>query len=171
VTTPRDRAAEYTPTLYSILSHYSVPGSGDHSQREEQTHPDSPRTARPSVYSFHSSAASVHSVWEESTPHVPPPPVLALDIARFRGPGSFLGPKNPSLGNHASFAARPSSVPLKRKVSEPSRTTVPHYGDHSAHRSYIPPVKASPFPRRGSDGQVLDQTQWWQLVLSAAAKS
>jgi len=168
VTMPRDRATEYTSTLHSILSHYSDPASpGDHSQLE-QTYPDGARTATNSVYSFHSSAASVHSMWVESTPSVPPPPVPALDIAHFRGHSSFLGPKDPSSGNNASFVAG-SNAPLKRKVSEPSRT-VQHYGELSAHQSYVSPVEESPLSRRGSDGQVLDPTQWRRLVLSAAAK-
>jgi hypothetical protein len=169
VTTPRDRATEHTSILYSILRHYSVPASpGDHSQ-QELTYPDSARTATPSVYSRYSSAASVHSMWVESTPNVPPPPVPALDIAHFGGPSSYLGPRDLSSGNNASFVARGSNAPLKLQVSEPSRT-VQHHGELSAHRSYVSPVEESPFPRRGSDGQVLDPMQWRRLVLSAAAK-
>jgi hypothetical protein len=170
VTVPRDRATEPTSALYSILNHYSVPASpGGHSQLE-QTCPDSARTATPSVYSFYSSAASVHSMWVESTPNVPPPPVPALDIAQYRGPSSFLGLKGPSSGNNiAPLAARGSNASLKHKVSEPSRTAQ-HHGEISAHQSYVSPVEESPFSRRGSDGQVLDPTQWRRLVLSAAGK-
>lgn len=170
VTTPRDRATEYTPKLYSTLSQCSVRasfGSDDGSQRE-RTSPDSSRTATPRVHSFHSSAASVHSMWVES-PLVLPPVVFTPDIARFRGISSLLGPKDSPSGNNASFAARGSIAPLNLKVSEPSRT-MQHHGELSGHQPYIPPIEETPFARRGSDGQVLDQTQWWRLVLNAAAK-
>ena len=168
VTTPRDRATEYTPTLYSTRSHYSVrASSGDHSL-QDQTYPDSARTATPRVCSFHSSAASVHSMWVES-PLVLPPLVLTPDVARFRGISSLLGPKISPSGSNASFAAKGPFVPLSLKVSEPSRT-VQHNGELSGHRPYISPIQETPFVRRGSDEQVLDQTQWWRLVLNAAAK-
>ena len=171
VSSPRDRATDYTPTLYSILNHYNFPESPvDHSQREQE-YSDSARKATPSVYSFHSSAASVHSMWAESTPHILPPLVLAPDIAHFRGFSSYFGPTDPSPGNNTSFTARGSIAPLrpKRKFSEPGRT-LQRYGDLSAHQSCIPPVKESHFSRRGSDGPVLDEPQWWRLVFSAAAK-
>jgi hypothetical protein len=169
VTTPSGPATEYMPALYFTLSQYSTrASSGDHSQLE-QTYPDSARTATPRVHSFHSSAASVHSMWAESTPLVIPPLVLAPDIARFRGFSSILDRKDSPSGNNASFAARGSVAPLNLKVSEPSRT-VQYHGELSGHHSSIPPIKESPFARRGSDGQVLDETQWWRLVLNAAGK-
>lgn len=170
VTSPRDRATEYTPTLYSILSHYTFPESPEDHSQGEQKDPDKARTS--SVHSFHSSAASVHSMWAESVPHVLPLLVLTPDTAHFRGFSSHLGPKEPSSGNITSFAARGSVAPLrpKRKFSEPGRT-VQRYGELSAHQSYILPVKDSHISRRGSDGRVLvDEPRWWRLVLTAAAK-
>jgi hypothetical protein len=155
VIAPRNLATEYTPTLYSVLSHNSVPASPqDHSQRE-QMYPDRARTATPSIYSFHSSAASVHPMWEELTPHIPPPPVFTPDTARFRGPSSHLGLKGPSSGNNASFATSGLNAPLRPKLSEPHRT-MQHYGALGAHQSYHPPAKER--SRRDSNGQVLDQT-------------
>jgi len=169
VATPRDLATEYTPNLYSISGHHSVPASPrDHSQRE-RTHPDRARTATPSIHSFHSSAASVHPVWVESTPRIPPIPVLTSDTARFQGSSSFLGRENSSPGNNASFATRGSNAPPTPKLSEPHRT-VQHSGALWAHQPYHPPVNESSFSRRDNDGQVLDQTQWRRLVLDAAAK-
>jgi hypothetical protein len=124
VITPRDLATEYTPTLYSVLNHYTVPASpGGHSQRE-QTYPDRTRKVLPSISTFHSSAASVHPMWTEATPHKPPAPVLNPDIARFRGSSPYLGP---SSGNNAPFATSGSNAPLTPKLSEPHRT-IQHYG-------------------------------------------
>ena len=169
VTSPRNRATEYTPTLYSILDHYTFPESPEDHSQGEQEYPDKARPS--SVHSFHSSAASVHSMWAESAPHVLPPLVLTPDIARFRDFSPYLGPEDLSWGNNTSFAARGSVAPLGplRKFSEPGRT-VQRYGEFSAHRSYIPSVKESHFSRRGSDRQALDEPQWWRLVLTAAAK-
>jgi hypothetical protein len=167
VTTPRDLATEYTPSLYSVLNHYPVPASpGDHSQLE-QTYPDRTRKATPSISTLHSSAASVHPMWVEPTP--PPLPVLTPDIARFEGSSSYLSPKDPSSRNNASFATSGLNAPLTPEFSEPHRT-MQHYGAHWAHQSHHPPVKESSISRRGRDEQVLDQTQWRRLVLSAAAK-
>jgi len=155
VIAPRDLASEYTPTISSVLSHNSVPASPeDHSQRERM-YPDRAQTATPSIYSFYSSAASVHPMWEELTPHIPPPPVLTPDTARFRGP------------NNASFATSGSNAPLRPKLSEPHRATQ-HYGALWARQPYHPPAKEN--SRRDSNGQVLDQSQWRRLVLNAAAK-
>ena len=148
-------------SIYSRASNYS---------QREQTYQGRPRTATPGVYTFRSSAASVHSVWAEPIPHVSPPPALTPGITRSRGQSPFRGRKNPSSGNNASFAASGSNVPLRPRHPEPHRT-VQHYGGLSGYQSYVPTVKASPLLRKGSDGQVLDQTQWWQLVLGAAAKS
>jgi hypothetical protein len=163
VTTPRDLATEYTPTLYSVANDYLVPASpGDHSQRE-QTYPDRARRATPSMYTFHSSAASVHPMWVEPTPHIPPLPVLTPDIELFRGSSPYLGLKDPSSGNSAPFATSGSNAPLTPVLSKLHR----HYGTLRAHPS-LAPIKESSFSRRGND--VLDQTQWRQLVLNAAAK-
>jgi hypothetical protein len=163
VTTPYNLATEYTPTPYSPLSHYLVPASpGDYSQRE-QTYLDRARMSTPSVYSFHSSAASVHPVWVEPTPHIPPLP----DIAHFRGSIAYSGLMELSSGDGASFATSGSNAPLTPKLSEPHRP-MQHYGAPWAHQSHHPPVKESSFNRRGSD--LLDQTQWRQLILNAAAK-
>jgi hypothetical protein len=162
-TTPRNLATEYTPTPFSPLSHYLVPASpGDHSQRE-QTYLDRARMSTPSIYSFHSSAASVYPMWVEPTPQIPPLP----DIAHFRGSIAYSGLMEPSSENDASFATGGSNASLTPKLSEP-HATMQHYGAHWAHQSHHPPVKDSSFSRRGSD--LLDQTQWRQLVLNAAAK-
>ena len=160
VTIPRDLTTEYTPTLYSVLGHYSVPASPeDHSQRKK-TYPDRTRTETPSIYTINSSAASVYSTWVEPKPHIPPPPVLNPDIA---GSSSYLGPKDSSPGNNAPSATSRSNAPLTPKLSEP-RGTMQYYGALSAHQPYRPPVKER------SNGQVLDQPQWRRLVLNAAAK-
>jgi hypothetical protein len=140
VTTPRDFATEHTPTLYSAHSHYLVPVSpGDHSQ-QEQTYPDRARPETPSIYSFHSSAASVHPMWEESTPHIPPLP----DFARLRGSSPYLGLKDPSSRNNAPFATSGSNTPrtVTPKLFEP-HGTMQHYGAPRAHRPHHPPVKES----------------------------
>ena len=156
--TPRDLAIEHSPTLSSVLNYYSVPPSpGD---------PDRTRKATPSISTFHSSAASVHTTWMETTPHKPPPPVLTPDIARFRGSSPYLGPKGPSSRNNAPLATSGSNAPLTPKLSEPHRT-IQNYG---TLQSYHPPVKESSFSRKHGDGQVLDQTQWRRLVLNVAAK-
>ena len=160
VTTPRDRATEYTPAFYSALGH-SVPASpGD----REQKYPDRARTATPSIYTSHPSAASVHSMWVEPTLHIPPLPVLNPDIGRFQGSGSYLDP------SPASFATSRSNAPLTPKLSERNRT-MQYSGTLPAHQSYHPPVKKSSSSRRRSNDQVLDQPQWRRLVLNAAAKS
>lgn len=165
VATPLGLATEHSPTLYSVLSHYLVPPSpGDHSQRE-QTYPDPARMSTPSIYSVYSTAASVYPAWVEPTPHVPPLP----DIARFQDSSSYSGRNGPSSGNNASFATIGSNTPLTPKLSEPYRA-VQHYGALCAHQSHHPPVKESSFSRTGSNKQLLDQTQWRQLVLNAAAK-
>jgi hypothetical protein len=162
-------AIPHTPTLYSALSHYLLPASPrDHSQRE-QTYPDRARMSTPSIYSFHSSAASVYPTWVEPTPPPPPLPDLNPDIARFQDSSSYSGRKGPSSGNNASFATSGSNTPLAPKLSEPHRT-VQHYGALRAHQPRHPPVKETSFSRTGSNKQVLDQTQWRRLVLDAAAK-
>ena len=166
VTTPRGLATEYSPNIYSVLNHHSAPASpGDHPQRK-QTYTDRTWKAKLSISTLHSSAASVHSMWMEPTPHKPPPPVLTPDIARFRGSSPYLGPKSASSGNNAPFATSGSNAPRTPKLSERHRT-IQHYG---APQPYHPPVKESSFSRKGGHGQVLDPAQWRQLVLNAAAK-
>ena len=169
MTTPRDNAAEYTPTLYSFPDHNPVQSPpGGHSQRG-QTYQDRARMSMSSVYTFHSSAASVYSTWVEPTPHIPPPPVPTPKIARFRGPSSFIGPGYVPSRNYASSATSRSNAPPTPKLYEPHRT-MQQYGGFSAHQSFHPPIKEGHFSQKGSDGQMLDQTQWQRLVLSAAAK-
>lgn len=165
VATPLGLATEHSPTLYSALSHYLVPtSSGDLSQRE-QTYPDPARMSTPSIYSVYSTAASVYPTWVEPTPHVPPLP----DITRFQDSSSYSGQNGPSSGNNAHFATTGSNTPLTPKPSEPHRA-VRHYGALRAHQAHHPPVKERSFSRTGSNKQLLDQTQWRQLVLNAAAK-
>lgn len=169
VATRRDRAAEYTPARYSILSHYSLPASFGSSAQPEQTYPDRAQAASPSARSSYSLATSVHSKWAAPTPHAPPPPALTPGVALSRGPSVFLGSRNPSLAYNASFRPWGSKPGLVRQVSEPIRS-VRHFGENAPLQSHTPRVKEGLFPRRGSDGQVLDRTQWQRLVQSAAAK-
>jgi hypothetical protein len=166
VATRRDRAAEYRPV--SILSHYSLPAPLGSSAQPEQTHSDRAQVASLSARSFHSLAASVHSKWAAPTPHAPPPPALTPGVALSRG-HTVLGHRNPSSAYNTSFKTWGSKPGLVRQVSEPIRS-LRHFGENAAHQSHIPHVKEGLFPRRGSDGQVLDRTQWQQLVQSAAAK-
>ena len=160
--TPREGATEYSPALYSVLNHYSTPASpGDHRQRE-QTFPDRARTVTPNNSTSHSPVASIHPMSMGPTQHKSPPPVPTPDIARSRGspylPLGVKGAFDPLVPNDA---LSPDEGP-----SEPRRT-MQHYG---SLRSYNPPAKESSLSRKGSDGQVLDQTQWRRLVLNAAAK-
>ncbi|KAI0281447.1 hypothetical protein BGY98DRAFT_1094919 [Russula aff. rugulosa BPL654] len=163
-----NRSSAFPGLTHDVLSPTSlyVPASpGDHPQRE-QTYTDRTWKAKLSISTLHSSAASVHSMWMEPTPHKPPPPVLTPDIARFRGSSPYLGPKSASSGNNAPFATSGSNAPRTPKLTERHRT-IQHYG---APQPYHPPVKESSFSRKGGHGQVLDPAQWRQLVLNAAAK-
>jgi len=168
VTTLRDRAAEYTPVLSPIITHYSPPVSFG-SSAQQQTPPDRAQAATPGARSFHSRAASVHSKWAAPNPHAPPPPALTPGTALFRGPSMSFGLKNPSSAYNAPFETWGSKPGLRRQVSEPFRS-LRRFSENTAHQSYTSRVKETDFPRRGSDGQVLDRTQWQQLVLNAAAK-
>ena len=135
VTTPRDLATEHTPTLYSGFDHHLSPG--DYSQREK-TYPDRARPETPSIYSFHSSAASVYPTWVEPNLDIPPLP----DFAGFQGPSPYLGLKDPSLKNNAPFATSGSNTPLKPKPFE-THGAMQHYGTTRAHQPLHPPVKES----------------------------
>jgi hypothetical protein len=169
VTTPRDDAAGYTPTLYSFPDHNPVQSPpGGHSQRG-QTYQDRARMSMSSVYTFHSSAASVYSTWVEPTPHTPPPPVPTPKIVRFRGPSSIIGPGYVPSRNYTSSATSRSNAPPTPKLYEPRRT-MQRYGGPSAHQSFHPPINEGPFSQKDSDRQMLDQIRWQRLVLSAAAK-
>jgi hypothetical protein len=171
---PRDLVTEYPSTLFSPLSQYSgtqysAPASpADHSQRE-QTYPYRAQTATPNIHTSRHSAASVHPMWVEPTPPIPPLPVLTPDVARSQWSRSHLGSKIPSSGNNVSFTTSGLNAPPTPKLSEPHRT-MQHHVASWAHQSYHPPVRGSTFSRRDNDGQVLDQTQWRRLVLTAAAK-
>jgi len=167
VTMPRDRAAEYTPTAFSVLSNNPVltSPSGD----SQPTYLDHSRTTTPNVCSFRSSPASVHSKEVGPTPYVLHPSVPTPGVAHFQDLSAFWGPKGTSSWNNASLAAGGSNLPLMRSASQPRRT-VQRSGAGTVHRASTSPVKEVPFLRRGSDGQVLDQTQWWGLVRSAATK-
>jgi hypothetical protein len=167
LTTRRDRTVEYTPVLSSTLSHYPPPVSFG-SSAQQQTPPDRAQAATPGARSFHSLAVSVHSKWAASSPHAPPPPALTPGTALFRGHSVSSGLKNTSSAYNAPFGTWGSKPGLRRQVSEPSRS-LRRFSENTAHRSYTPHAKET-FPRRGSDGQVLDRTQWQQLVLNAAAK-
>jgi hypothetical protein len=169
VTMPHDRATEYPPTVFSVLSNNLVPTSPWYDS--PPTYPDPARTTTPNEYSFHSAPENVLSieVEVEPTPYALLPSVATPDVARFQDLGAFWGPKDISSGNNASFATGGSNSPLMRSVSQPRRT-VQRSGVGTAHHSSMHPVKEVPFLRRGSDGEVLDQTQWWGLVRSAATK-
>jgi hypothetical protein len=166
LTTRRDRTAEYTPVLSSTLSHYPVSFG---SSAQQQTPPDRAQAATPGARPFHSMAVSVHPKWAASNPHAPPPPALTPGTALFRGPSLSFGLKNTSSAYNAPFGTWGSKPGLRRQVSEPFRS-LRRFSENTAHRSYTPRVKETEFPRRGSDGQVLDRTEWQQLVLNAAAK-
>ncbi|KAF8503510.1 hypothetical protein F5888DRAFT_998390 [Russula emetica] len=162
VTVPRDRVTEYSPTVFSVLSNDSIltPPWDD----SQPTYPDHARTT---TYN----ARSLHSIEEEPTPYALLPSVPSPRVARFQDLSAFWGPKDISSGNNASFATGGSNAPLIHSVSQPrrivQRSGVPV---GTAHRASMHPVKDVPLSRRGSDGQELDQTQWWGLVRSAATK-
>lgn len=163
VTTPRNLATEYTPTLASVLSHYLAPTSpGGHSQREE-TYLDHARTTT------HSASENDHSTEAGPTPYILHPSVPTPVVARFQDFSTFWSPRDISSGNNASFAAGGPNVPVMRSASQ-FRKTVQRSGERTVHRASVVPIKGDPFLRRGSDGQVLDKTQWWGLVKSAATK-
>jgi len=169
VTTQRDRATEYTPTFYSIYHHHhSLPTSFESNSKPEQTSPDRLQAMTPSAYSFHSLAASVHSKWAEQTSHAVPPPALTPGVSRFREPVAFWGLTGPTYV--APFGAWGSKLGLMRKISEPTGA-MQHFSGDVVRQPTDLHVKESPFPRRGSDGQVWDRTQWQRLVLSAAGSS
>lgn len=169
VTTQRDRATEYTPSFYSIHHHHhSLPTPFESDSKPEPTSPDHLQAMTPSAYSFHSLAASVHSKWAEPTSHTMPPPALTPGVPRFREPIAFWGLTG--LTYVAPFGAWGSKPGLVRKISEPTGTMQRFSGDVVRQPTDLH-VKESPFPRRGSDGQVWDRTQWERLVLSAAGKS
>ncbi|KAI0303340.1 hypothetical protein B0F90DRAFT_1361633 [Multifurca ochricompacta] len=99
----------------------------------------------------------VHRLHTFSPPPSPHPRHCAFSRAQ-----CSLRSQDPSY--NAPF--RLNASVLKRNFSEPSRT-VQRYGGRSAHRSYIFPVTEDPFQQRGSDGEVLGQARWQQLVLNA----
>jgi hypothetical protein len=165
---PRDRATEYPPRVFSALSNNSVltPPWDD----SQPTYPDHAQTTTPDVYSFHPVPENVHSVVVEPPPHGLLPSVPTPRVERFEDLSAFWGPNDTSAGNNASFAAGGSNAPLVRSVPQPRRTAQ-RLGEGTAHHAgIIPPVKKVRFLRRSSDGQVLDQTQWWELVRGAASK-
>jgi len=169
VTTQRDRATEYTPSFYSIHHHHhSLPTSFESDSKPEPTSPDHLQAMTPSAYSFHSLAASVHSKWAEPTSHAMPPPALTPGVSRFREPFAFWGLTG--LTYVAPFGAWGSKPGLVRKISEPTGTMQRFSGDAVRQPTDLH-VKESSFPRRGSDGQIWDRTQWERLVLRAAGKS
>ncbi|KAI0256743.1 hypothetical protein BJV78DRAFT_305465 [Lactifluus subvellereus] len=154
----------------STLGHYSIPATLGDKFQPAQTSPRPPRTASPSGYSFHSTAASVHSKWAASVPQVPLPPVLPPGAVRTRKPGAFPGPQGLSFAYSAPSNTWGSNVTLKRNFTEPTKA-VQRHGVGWARRSYMPPAAESSQRRRAGDVQVLDQSQWQRLVLTAAAKS
>jgi len=156
----RDHSAENTPMLYSALK--GTP-------QVEKTYPDRTQMATPGAHSLHSTAGSVHSKWAAPTPHVRLPPALTPGAICFQGPNALLGPNDPSSTYNAPFGTWRLNTAPKRQVSEPART-VRRFGGGTAHQSRHPSINEGSFPRRGSDGEAPDRTQWQQLVLSAAAK-
>jgi hypothetical protein len=166
-TMTRDHATGYTPTVFPVLSNNSVPTPpwGD----SPPAYPDDARTTMPNVYSFHSPSPNVLPIEVQPAQYTLLPSAPNPDVARLQDLSAFWGPKDISSGNNASFATVGSNAPLMRSVSQPRRA-VQRSGVSTAHRASMPPVPEVPFLRKGSDGQVLDQTQWWGLVKSAATK-
>jgi hypothetical protein len=166
-TMPRNRTTEYMPTVSSNNSVVTPPWDDS-----PPTYSDHARTTTPNVYSSHyAHSALVHPIVVEPTPYALLPSVPTPVVARFQDRSAFWDPKDISSGSNASFATGGSNTPHMRSagVSQPRRT-VQHSGTGTAHRVNMPPVKEVHFVRRGSDGQVPDQTQWWGLVRSAATK-
>ena len=162
VTTQRDRS-----TLYSI-HHNSLSAPSESNLEPEQASPDHLQATTPSAYSFHSLAASVHSKWAEPTSHTVPPLALMPGIAHFHEPLAFwAGRTGPTYD--APFGARGSKLGLMRTISDPTGT-IRHTSVDVVRQPADLHVKESPFPRRGSDGQVWDRAQWQRLVLNAAGK-
>ncbi|KAI9466255.1 hypothetical protein BJY52DRAFT_1240692 [Lactarius psammicola] len=151
-----DRAAPYTPTIYTDPSAHSLPATfrGSHQPRHTLT--------CPVFHSFHSATASIHSKWAVSPSHVLSPPVFAPGVAYSKHPSGSLHLQDPPSTYHAQNTR-------KRNVSVPN-ITVPDHGEALAPQSYTSPVTESSLQRRGSDGQVVDHAQWQRLVLGAAAK-
>jgi hypothetical protein len=167
MTMPRDHATGYRPTVFPVPNNSSVPTPpwGD----SPPTYPDHARTTTPNAYPFPPAPTNVRSIEMQPTPYALLPSVPAPDAAHFQEPSAFWGPKDISPGNNASFATGGSNTPLVRSVPQ-RRSTVQHSGVSTVHRTSMPPVPEVPFLRRGGDEQVLDQTQWWELVNSAATK-
>lgn len=147
VTVHPDHPALYTSTTYTGPGAHSFSATLKQSHQPHHIRPNVVHTASPSVYSFHSATASVHSKWAASPSPVLPPLVLTPGIAR---------------STHFFQLQDPPSTYRVRKTSEPVRNLT--------RQAYTSPITGSSFQRRGSDGQVLDYAQWRRLVLSAAAK-
>jgi hypothetical protein len=165
---PHDRATEYPPRVFSAPSDNSVlPPPWDDSQ---PTYPDHARTTTPDVYSFLPAPQNVHTVVVEPPPYGLLPSVPSPRVERFEDPSVFWGPSDTSSGNNAPFATGGSNAPLVSRVSQ-ARRTAQLPGEGTVHYAgMLPPVRKVRFLRRSSDGQVLDQTQWWGLVRGAASK-
>src|SRR6266702_1695616 len=155
-----DRAAPYTPTIYTDPIAHSLPATFRGSHQPRHMYPDPVQTAVPRVSSFHSSTASVHSKWAVSPSHVLPPPVLTPSVAHSNHPSGFFHLQDLPSTYHAQ------DTTLKRNVSVPNM----NHGGGLARQSYTLPVAESSLQRRGSDGQVVDQAQWRGVVLGAVAK-
>ena len=168
VTLPHDRATEYPPRVFSALNNSSVltPPWDD----SQQAYPDPVRKTMPEVYSFHPAPENVNSVLVEPPPYGLLPSVPSPRTARFQDLSAFYGPNDTSAGENASFATGGSNAPVVRSVSQPRKVVQRSGEEGTAHDVGVPPVKKVRFSRRSSDGQVLDQTQWWGLVRGAATK-
>ena len=164
VTMPRDRTPEYMPTVFNNNSAVTPPWNDS-----PPTYRDHAQTTTPNVYSLHPAPASVRPIEVEPTPYALLPSVPDPVVARSKDPSAFWGPKDISSENNASFATGGPNAPLMRSVSRPRRI-VQHSGAGATHHVKMPPINEVPFVRRGSDGQVTDQTQWWSLVAGAAAR-
>jgi len=168
---PRDSATEYTRTVYSVLSNDSVLTSPWDGSQWEPTYPDHARTMTHNAYPFHPAAANFHTMGVRINPYALLPSVPATPgVARLQDLSASRGPRGLSSGNNASFVTSGPNAPLMRGITQPRRTVQRSGGVTMAHHPSMPLVKESPPLRRGSDGQVLNQTQWWDLVRSAAAK-
>lgn len=165
VTMPHDRIPEYMPTVFNNNSVVTPPWDD-----LPPTYRDHAQTTTPNVYSLHPAPANVRPTEVEPTPYALLPSVPYPVSARSKDPSASWGPKDISSENNASFATGGPNAPLMRSVSQPRRV-VQHSGAGTAHHVKMPPIDEVPFVRRGNDGQVTDQTQWWGLVTSAATTS
>ena len=139
-----DRAAPYTPTIYTDPGAHSFSAALTESHKPHHMYPGVVQTASARAYSFHSATASIYSKWTASPPPSLPPLALTPGVAVAHS-NHFLRLQDPPLTYRA------------RKASEPNTSV-----RNLASRSYTLPATESSFQRRGSDGQGVDHARWRQ---------